>query len=48
MMAKGPKPLSISDGYAKMIAGRPYAKKEQFLSRKVVPKGTYDKIKDMG
>jgi len=30
-----------------IVAGRPYAKKEQLLCWKVVPKGTYDKIKDM-
>ena len=37
----------IGDVYSKkIIAGRPYASKDQLVSRKVVPKATYDKIKD--
>ena len=37
----------IGDAYAKkIVAGRPYAKKDQLLSRKILPKATYDKIKD--
>jgi competence protein ComEA len=37
----------IGDAYSKkIIAGRPYAKKDQLLSKKVLPKATYDKIKD--
>lgn len=36
----------IGDAYAKkIVAGRPYAKKDQLLSRKILPKATYDKIK---
>ncbi len=36
----------IGDAYSKkIIAGRPYASKDQLVSRGVVPQATYDKIK---
>lgn len=37
----------IGDEYSKkIIENRPYKKKDQLVSKKVIPKATYDKIKD--
>ncbi|MGV8059504.1 MAG: ComEA family DNA-binding protein [Smithellaceae bacterium] len=38
----------IGDTYAKkVIDGRPYAKKDQLKSKKILPDAIYEKIKDM-
>jgi competence protein ComEA len=31
----------------KIVKGRPYAKKDQLLSKRILPKSTYDKIRDL-
>ena len=37
----------IGDAYAqKIVDSRPYQKKDQLVSRKIVPQATYDKVKD--
>ena len=37
----------IGDAYSqKIIDGRPYARKDQLVSKNVIPQATYDKIKD--
>lgn len=38
----------VGDAYAKkIIAGRPFSNKSQLLSKKIIPKPVYDKVKDM-
>ena len=38
----------IGDVYSKKIVdGRPYARKDQLVSKGIVPQATYDKIKDL-
>ena len=38
----------IGDAYSKKIVdGRPYQRKDQLVSRNILPQATYDKIKDL-
>jgi len=37
----------IGDAYSKkIIEGRPYTRKDELMQKKIIPQGTYDKIKD--
>jgi DNA uptake protein ComE-like DNA-binding protein len=37
----------IGDAYSsKIVAGRPYKSKDELYKKKIIPKATYDKIKD--
>jgi|SRR5579872_1567895 len=38
----------IGDAYSKkIVAGRPYARKDQLVSKNIIPQATYDKIKNL-
>jgi len=38
----------IGDAYSKkIVAGRPYQRKDQLVSKGIIPQATYDKIQDL-
>jgi hypothetical protein len=38
---------ALTDGARKIVDGRPYKRKDELAQKRIVPQGTYDKIKDL-